>query len=135
MESGDIPKIMESNSYIRNLYTHTGLHIKQEGKILARWQDSRELALLQLFLATLPSNAVHCWLCTRLAKKGTVKMTFKKFNAHLVLEIATSLVNFNMLAEYWCGDMFTEHPDFKAVMSRNDFNLIQKTFYSAQRRS
>ena len=44
-----------------------------------------------------------------------------KFRAYIGLEMATSLVSYNDIKQYWSEKIFTGHPNFKETMSRDDF--------------
>lgn len=48
-----------------------------------------------------------------------------KFRAYVGLEMAMSIDSYNDISDYWKTNMFSGHNDFKAAMSRDDFNRIR----------
>ena len=115
-----------SNNYIRNLYDMSKLHIRQADRAASLFQAKGHVGLLHLFLPVSTIDSFRLYTNETLAQLGPDKTAnTREFMAYIGLELATSLVPLNQLRYYWSNEMFSGHPDFKKVMSRNRFQSIR----------
>ena len=121
-------EVISDNAYIGRLYAACKLRIVQPRKVSSAFTEKAELGLFQLFYPDAFLKGVLQWTNDALSDKGKSTITLSKLKAYLGLEMAMSLVVLNSIQEYWENKMFSGHPDFGKVMSRNDFTTIRAHF-------
>ena len=115
-----------SNPYIKKLLKNSKLQILQETKAINLWRSKGHVGLLHLFLPLDTLNTYRQYTNVEMSNLGPNQdINMKEFMAYIGLEEATSLVPLNQLRQYWSTSMFSGHPDFKKVMSRNRFMSIR----------
>ena len=115
-----------SNPYIKKLENNSKLHIIQETKAISLWRSKGHVGLLHLFLPLDTLNTYRQYTNVGMSNLGpNQSVSMKEFMAYIGLELATSLIPLNQLRQYWSTSMFSGHPDFKRVMSRNRFMAIR----------
>ena len=84
------------------------------------YKDSKELGLFRLFVTRSWFQAMRKLVNTNLTAKGLPTINKMQFNAHVGIEMVTSLVSVNDLKDYWSDEMFCGQADFKNTMSRDN---------------
>ena len=102
------------------------LQIIQETKAINLWRSKGHVGLLHLFLPLDSLNTYRQYTNVGMSNLGPNQaINMKEFMAYIGLEVATSLIPLNQLRQYWSTSMFSGHPDFKKVMSRNRIMSIR----------
>ena len=114
------------NEFLLNLEHSSKLKVLLEKTVDTLCRKHNKLGLFQLFFMCSYLNNVRTWTNQNLEANGKPPVNKKKFNAYIGLELAMSIVELNSIKNYWSTKMFSSgHPDFKDVMSQDDFILIQ----------
>ena len=114
-----------TNAYLRDLSERSKLHLLQPEKVNAAYDKHGSYGLFHLFITKSMFNCIRMWTNIKLRDTRSKEVSALKFQAYLGLEMATSLLQFNSLKEYWSGKVFAGHDDFKKTMSRDDFLHIR----------
>ena len=110
-----------TNAYLRDLTERSKLHILQPERVNAAYDKHGSYGLFHLFITKSMFNCIRMWTNIKLRETKSKEVSALKFQAYLGLEMATSLLQYNSLKEYWSGKVFAGHDDFKKMMSRDDF--------------
>ena len=113
------------NEFLLKLEHSSKLKVLLEKTVDTLCRKHNKLGLFQLFFTRSYLNNVRTWTNQNLEANGKAPVNEKKFNAYIGLELAMSIVELNSIKHYWSTKMFSGHPDFKDVMSRDDFILIR----------
>jgi len=113
------------NACLEALNESVGLHIRQPNRAKRAFEESGPLGLFRLFITRKFLVAIRDWTDRSLDEAGKKRVNKMELNAHLGLEMATSLVKLNHIKSHWSVSMFGGHNDFWQTMSRDRFLKIQ----------
>ncbi|CAN0060613.1 unnamed protein product, partial [Heterosigma akashiwo] len=112
------------NAYVAETVANAGIRLRHPQRV-RQAAESGPLGVFHLFLKPSFFAAVFKWTNKEIEGRGGDPVTTEQFMAYVGLEIATSIVHFNNLKDYWSKGMFRGYPDFKNVMSRTTFQNIR----------
>lgn len=117
-----------ARTYIANLTSSSGLHLRKPELTKAAYERHGEAGLFGLFVSEKLKSAWRTWTNTVLMSKGEPSATGVEIDAYIGLEMAMSLVPITDIKEFWSDKKFQGHSDFKETMSRSRFQVIRASF-------
>lgn len=124
LDEDDVNSVQD-NAYVQKLSDNCYLSLLQPNRAKNAFQKEMEKGVFQLFLSKSLWEAMLGWTNIALKKKGKTEISLEKLMAYVGLELGMSLVQMGAIHQYWGKSHFSGHPDFREIMSRNDFQAIR----------